>query len=100
MKKDNTEKAEVLINQAIKLCNDFTLSSARAYPYAAMREIDKVNKKRSRREMINLQIENQFKQKKEQLEILRKKLIAEQKQIDKIEKLEDDITDIDSDSDN
>lgn len=97
MKKDNTEKAESLINQAIKLCSDFTFSSARAYLYAAIREIDKVNKKRGRREAINLQIEKQFKQKKEQLEILRKKLIAEQKQIDEIEKLETDATDSDAD---
>jgi hypothetical protein len=59
--KDNTERAAMLVSQALKLCNDFALSSAKSHLYVALQEINKVNKKRDKREIARLQIEKQLK---------------------------------------
>jgi hypothetical protein len=72
--KDNTERAIILISQALKLCNDFALSSAKSHLCIALQEINKVTKKRDRREITRMQIEKQLKERKEKEEAYRKKL--------------------------
>lgn len=97
--KHNTEKATLLISQALKLCNDFSLSSTRSHLYFALQEIKKIDKKRNQRESLNLQMDKQLKQKKEQREIIRKKIVEEQEQKNKIEDSGDIIVPIDFSSD-
>lgn len=75
--KQNTERAIMLISQAIKLCGDFALSNARSHLCAAMNEMNKVAKKRERREINQQQIDKQLKDNKLK-EDLRKKKLKEQ----------------------
>ena len=84
--KNNTEKAVMLISQAIGLCADFALSSAKRHLYSAITEINNVTKKRNKRESLKIQMDQQLNQKKIQLEILRKKMVAELEQKQIIEK--------------
>jgi hypothetical protein len=77
--KDNTERAAMLVSQALKLCNDFALSSAKSHLYVALQEINKVTKKRDKREIARLQIEKQLKERKEKEQAYRKKINEIQK---------------------
>lgn len=75
--KQNTERAMMLISQAIKLCNDFSLTAAKSHLCAAMNEMNKVTKKRERREINQQQIEKQVKENKMK-EDARRKMLREQ----------------------
>jgi hypothetical protein len=65
---DNTERLTMIINQALRLCNDFALQGARSHLYAALNETNKVAKKRERREIVQKQ-EAQERKLKEELRI-------------------------------
>jgi cell division FtsZ-interacting protein ZapD len=75
--KHNTEKTTELITQAIRLCNDFALSNAKSYLYAALNEIVKVNKKREIREKLQKQLDRQMQDKKLKEEQKRKKFLQD-----------------------
>jgi hypothetical protein len=72
--KHNSERALMLISQAVKLCDDFALSLAKSHLCAALNEINKVTKKRERRETNLQQIEKQNRENKVKEELRRKKL--------------------------
>lgn len=75
--KQNTERAMMLISQAIKLCNDFALSTAKSHLCSAMNEMTKVTKKRERREINQQQIIKQNQENKLK-EDARRKALREQ----------------------
>lgn len=75
--KQNTERAMMLVSQAIKLCNDFALSAAKSHLCSAMNEMTKVTKKRERREVNQQQIAKQNQENKLK-EDARRKALREQ----------------------
>jgi hypothetical protein len=63
--KHNAEKAAALVTQAIRVCQDFALTPARAHLFAALAELNKVANKRDKREKLRLDLEKQLQAKRE-----------------------------------